>query len=73
MIEIEKDIPLPGDYDEKKAKFPVNEMEPGESLLFPAEMGKNAPYNAQQYWQRKTNRRFIIRPVDNGWRMWRVK
>lgn len=80
MFEIESNIPIPANAapETDKPKYPVAELQVGQSLFFPAELGVAVPHNAAQYAKRKLDRQFTVRKVEDngrivGWRLWRVK
>lgn len=75
-FEIEDDVPFP-ESRTKSTDFPLKEMEVGKSFLIPA-VGKQEKakayknvYNAQKYINRTEGKKFIVRTVEDGVRVWR--
>jgi hypothetical protein len=80
MIEIESSIPLPPGFDKdgNKPRYPIAELEVGESIFFPVKHGFNVAENQSQYWRKKLGRSYTVRQIIEGgvltgWRLWRVK
>jgi hypothetical protein len=80
MFEIESNVPMPSDVEERrrnKPKYPVADLEVGQSLFFPITAGHSAAENAAQYYRRKLGRTYTVRQVEQdgkiiGFRMWRI-
>jgi hypothetical protein len=74
MFEIEKDIPLVG--RNKSRKFPLGQMEIGDSFVIPCEADEDI-HRARQVAscanQRYKDKKFASRTVDGGIRVWRIK
>jgi hypothetical protein len=70
MLEIETDVPLPGNLG--RLKYPFDDMHVGDSFLITDPgMVKNARSAAWMYAKRH-GQRFSCRRVEDGWRVWRV-
>lgn len=81
MITIDKNVPVPPPQQEDKfkARYPWDVMEVGDSFLVENEEGKTP----RQLMQRlspgasrqnaKTGKKFTLRIVDGGVRVWRVE
>jgi hypothetical protein len=65
---IDKNILRPNRPSAYEKRYPLGEMEPGDSFTF-AEEDKKDIANAAQYVKRKTGMRFSIQ----GLRIWRIK
>lgn len=80
MIEIENDIPVPSKCVKRarRAKYPVAELEIGQSFFVTVPPGKtncqlqNALSGSAHYITKKTGRRFTSRVVEGGVRIWRI-
>lgn len=67
-IEIEDDVPVP--TTPLLRKYPIEELDIGQSCVLPA---KRSTVHAYLHHARKrTGFKFIIRAVDGGIRVWRV-
>jgi hypothetical protein len=72
-IKLEKGIPLPR-KNEKSNKYPWDTMDIGDSFVFPDPSSPNTPYTAaSQTNRRHTDKKFVVRKTDEGYRCWRVK
>ncbi len=75
MFVIEKGVPKP-DKKGMKAKYPLGQMEVGDSFLIPTE-GKDAQRSVQtecgSHWTRLKPKKFASRQVEGGVRIWRVQ
>lgn len=72
MYQVEKKIPIPVKRGGNEPKYPLRTMNVGESV-FIGDSPYKAVAQAVQYCQRKTKRRFTVRSVDGGVRVWRTK
>lgn len=74
--EVEREIPIPNSVTGRgSCKYPIVDLDIGESFLIPGTI-KNAHSRATalvNYWQRKLRRRYTVRKVDGGVRVWRVE
>lgn len=69
MLQIEQGVALPA----TRTKYPFMEMEPGDSILFRSKKQADSARVAsirfvkvhQPHWA------FVLRKVENGWRLWR--
>jgi hypothetical protein len=73
MYKIEKGIKIPEFFCHRK--YPLSEMEVGDSFFVEGTLKKNTINTAVSWWsKRKGNtRKFTIRKVDGGIRVWRIK
>jgi len=70
-IEIEKGVPQP---DAKTGKYPFRQMEVGDSFFAPLGSSDPNPFNTYATAKRiKDGRKYSVRRVDGGIRVWRVK
>lgn len=79
MIEIDKGIPIPVKKSGTSANYPFSSMEVGDSFFIAVveanereKMRKRVFANAI-YWGRITNRKFCVRAVEGGLRVWRIE
>lgn len=71
---VEKRIPMPATYrGGRKWRFPFQEMEVGDSFLFPKKMTILNVGNYVQYARDRLKRKFTCRTTDEGVRCWRTK
>lgn len=68
MIKIDKDIPLPSDKWMKK--YPFEDMEVGDSFLVRDQPRQHMSEHASRIGK-KLGRRFMVRTVPEGVRVWR--
>lgn len=66
---IEKDIPYP--ESSKKAKYPFQEMEIGDSFAVEKEK-RNTILTSSQYWGMKLQRKFSVKRYGEAYRCWRI-
>lgn len=75
-IAIEKNVPVPATSYQSGApiKYPFADMEIGDSFVVGAEKidGHRVRVAASHFGKRNA-RRFMVRQVDNGHRVWRVE
>lgn len=74
-MKIEKDIPMPDTAVKGSYKYPLNEMEVGDSIFEPGPRNSNESkvrLSAKKYGD-KTGKRFSARKVEGGVRIWRVE
>jgi len=73
MMEIEKGIPIPSSFTDARRKYPFVDMEVGDSVFFPLEdFAERKKIAASAYGcGRDNNRKFTIRNVEGGIRIWR--
>jgi len=76
MFEIEKDIPLP-ELAAPYTKYPFRTMKPGDSFLVPCSQDKIKSQKSSIYMSARrvfgAVKHVVIRPVEGGIRVWRVK
>lgn len=80
MIEIENDIPVPSKNakGDRRAKYPLGELEIGQSFFVPTPFGKTSRQlqmsisGSVDYITKKTGRRFTSRALESGVRIWRI-
>ena len=65
MIKIEKHLPIPVHIG--RAKYPLNQMEVGDSFFSEKRM------NVSTYKTLYRPKEFVCRAVDGGYRTWRIK
>lgn len=75
-IKVDKKIPLPKRWDYRK-KYPWDEMEVGDSFLFPEFDNKTTPYalvrgHNVRMQAKGREERFEVHKTDEGLRCWRV-
>lgn len=68
MYKIEKGVPAP---EGKESKYPFRAMEVGDSFFVPGGNGNRVSSSATMAGKR-TARKFMLRCVDGGVRVWRV-
>lgn len=69
MHKIEKNVPIPP--KENLRKYPVYEMEVGDSFFVPDTETQRVSRRIQKFQQR-TKARFSVRKEGNGARVWRI-
>lgn len=70
---IEKNIPIPAAYD-RVHKWPFANMEVGDSFLVDfSEATRRKLCTASSYYGKRRGKKFSIRKLDNGIRVWRVE
>lgn len=71
MYKVDTDIQFP----DLTSKYPFNDMEVGDSILFPERpLADNARVSAIRFVRiHKPTWKFSLRVVENGWRLWRIK
>lgn len=69
-IKIDKGVPVPNSYA-KKHKYPFPELEVGDSFFVATSPGKLS----SQAWAmgKRLKRKFTVRAVEGGVRVWRIK
>lgn len=83
-MKIDVGIPMPEDYffkgrGNRRSIYPFMEMNVGDSVFFPSEMGfsKHGVHKAYDYAKkiakRSGDRHFRMRRVEGGIRIWRVE
>lgn len=77
-FEIEKSVPLPPPpmRGRKSAKYPLADMGVGDSFLVPTmkpEEKRQSLYQLVSLKGRSMGRRFVVRVVDGGVRVWRTE
>ena len=65
-MKIDKGIPYPA----RKAKYPFNEMDVGDSFFI--EAGFDAARSSSAVFGSRNNKKFSFRKVDGGFRCWRI-
>ena len=71
-FKIEKNVPPP--VSDKNTKWPLAQIQPGDSFLVPPEKALRVRYAASQFVRRTQPKwRFATRTVKGGLRIWRVK
>ncbi len=70
MYKIEKNVPPPKAV--RKRKWPFSELEVGDSTLILQEE-RNAAAKAACWYGKRSGKRFALRKVDDGVRIWRVE
>lgn len=72
MIKIDKDIPIPEIIKGRKSKYPINEMEVGDSFFI--EGGKvSITSSLNQKLSRVGKKRLVGKIEGTGLRIWRIK
>ena len=69
QFQIEKGVPIPG-AGRSAAKYPLAEMEVGDSFFTDVE--RDRIYTAVSYFGYRNNKKFSVRKVDGGFRVWRT-
>lgn len=77
QIHIEKNVPIPEPLPGRGGrppKYPFREMEVGDSFFF-AGTPKTAKrlYVSASKFGKRNNRRYAVRSVEGGYRVWRVE
>jgi hypothetical protein len=78
-IAVDKGIPIPtGHYGKIGAQYPFNSMEPGDSFFIPAtndlvQKTRSQINTRMQKRNLREDRKFILRRVDGGFRVWRTE
>ena len=71
MIPIDKDVPMPNPTTPDVTKYPWMKMEIGDSFF--VEGSTSVRFNGTKYAaQKQTGRKFTIRRVEGGIRVWRT-
>jgi hypothetical protein len=74
MIDIDKDIPIPSKATGNKLrKYPWDELEIGDSFLFPAEYGIKACSTRMHAAAHRSRKKYTSRTTPEGVRCWRIK
>lgn len=69
-MKIEKGVPIPTG---SRIDWPFDQMEVGDSLEIPADIGPRRAKNAASSYERTHNWKFAIRKTgENTWRLWRT-
>ena len=74
--QIEKGVAIPA-RNFKKSRYPFNEMDVGDSFIVPITGSKRTTQtrlsaSAASYSRYKQGRKFTVRVVENGFRVWRT-
>lgn len=70
-IKIEKQIPIPfGAGNKNRTLFPWEKMEIGDSIFIEGRTTRSL--SSAHKWGKKDNRRFCLRTVEGGIRIWRI-
>lgn len=73
VYQIDSDVPVPGDLKDRTEPIPISKLEPGQSILFPAERRQAVQAYASKLKARR-GKVFTIQKVDdNNARIWRVE
>ena len=67
MFKIDKDVPMPNMWQ----KYPLGDMEIGDSFFLPRAKTQNISPMLRKYSIRN-NKKFSVRAVDGGVRVWRI-
>jgi hypothetical protein len=70
MLQIERGVTFPV----TRSKYPFADMEPGDSILFQEKAQANsARISSMRFVRlRQPTWKFVMRKVEDGWRMWRT-
>ncbi len=70
MYLIDQNVEIPA----SRTRYPFPDMEPGDSIFFPTErQAISARVAAVRYAAKyKSDWKFTLRRVDDGWRLWRL-
>jgi hypothetical protein len=70
MLQIERGVTFPV----TRSKYPFADMEPGDSILFREKAHANsARISSMRFVRlRQPTWKFVMRKVEDGWRMWRT-
>jgi hypothetical protein len=69
QFKIDKNVPIT-----RRAKWPFQEMEVGDSFAVPSTVPKNTVYSYVSVMTKRLNKRFIARlQADDSVRVWRVE
>lgn len=68
IIEIERGIPIP-----TNRIYPFPKMQIGDSFLCGNDMDSQAIRNSACRYGKRKNKKFVVRKVKEGYRVWRVK
>ncbi len=71
MLQIDKDVPLPTGRREWSVKYPWHGMNIGDSFFIPDGNLKSLRASAAMQ-KARTQRKYLVRAVDGGVRVWRV-
>jgi len=72
MFKIENNIPQPEPHLGTKAKYPFTTMEVGQSVFIDGGKHDSNPAIAAKMYAKRSGKKFTIRKIDNGVRVWRV-
>ena len=70
-FKIEKGVPIPKKGREKKV-WPFDEMAVGDSFFVTADLHGRAQ-TAASWYSRRDRKKFTVRKVDGGYRVWRTR
>jgi hypothetical protein len=70
-IKVDKGVPLPSNIT-GVGKYPWEDMEVGDSFLFPPDVKSSAAYSVSRHQKRK-GRDYVVRATPQGLRCWRTK
>lgn len=65
-FKIEKGIPIPKPSEYGPIRFALRQMQVGDSIL------ADEPVNQSLLYQKLKPRKFLVRRVKGGWRIWRT-
>lgn len=70
MLQIERGVAMPT----TRSKYPFDDMEPGDSILFREKAQANSARISSMRFVRvhQPKWRFVMRKVEDGWRLWRT-
>lgn len=73
-IEIDNSVPLPtSETRGRPAKYPIRDLEIGESFAVPEGKVQNVRSSAQQVQRRNPGRQYSVKPDGDGnYRCWRI-
>jgi hypothetical protein len=71
MFRIERGVPIPARRNPRGSMYPFAEMEIGDSFFVPDGTTKTISA-AAQYFTKNLGRRFTVRTIDSGVRVWRI-
>ena len=70
-FKIDKDVPIPEGAGKKSYKYPFSEMEVGDSFF--TDVLREKLYPAASYYGKRNGKKFSIRKMEGGYRVWRIK
>ena len=71
-VQVNQGVPMPPNKrPQKQDKWPWTELEVGDSFLMEGAKG-NAAYTITYHASRRLGRKFSVRQVDGGYRVWRI-